>query len=395
MVLFLIEQAIFGDASVSNEQLSIFPQSEKYGGEHFIALPREETVQRLQKLANLSDLQQIKNALLEMKTAGEEQSTLPSPDQSPLNGISPESDTIYIKKKYWTNELNQLIKTHTLERTQYYLRRLVKSLTEVKTNRINDLNLNRWKEYDHIITDSLWILPKRDTSGAHLGWYWGNYVPQIPHQFLLRFTKKGDWVLDPFLGSGTTLIECRRTGRNGIGVELQEKIARAAETLIEREPNRFAVQTPVITADSSQLDFSAELQKRGLKSMQFLIMHPPYWDIIKFSDDRQDLSNAATLEEFLSLLGQVVDHTYPVLDTGRYFALVIGDKYERGEWIPLGFYSMQEVLKRGYQLKSIVVKNFDQTRGKMNQKELWRYRALVGGFYVFKHEYIFLFKKVK
>lgn len=380
---------------MSNEQLSIFPQSEKHGGEHFIALPREETVQQLQKLANLNDLQKIKNALMEMKTAGEKSRILPTPDQSPLNGLSRENDVIYIKKKYWTNELNQLIKTHTLERTQYYLRRLVKSLTELKTNRINDLNLNRWKEYDHIITDSLWILSKRDTSGAHLGWYWGNYVPQIPHQFLLRFTKKGDWVLDPFLGSGTTLIECRRTGRNGIGVELQEEIARAAETLIEREPNRFDVQTPVIIADSSRLDFSAELEKRGLKSVQLLIMHPPYWDIIKFSDRREDLSNAATLNEFLSMLGRVVDNTYSVLEKGRYFALVIGDKYEKGEWIPLGFYSMQEVLKRGYQLKSIIVKNFDQTRGKLNRKELWRYRALVGGFYVFKHEYIFLFKKIR
>jgi hypothetical protein len=46
-------------------------------------------------------------------------------------------------------------------------------------------------------------------------------------------------------------------------------------------------------------------------------------------------------------------------------------------------------------LKSIVVKNFEETRGKRNQKELWRYRALAGGFYVFKHEYIFIFQKVK
>ena len=55
---------------------------------------------------------------------------------------------------------------------------------------------------------------------------------------------------------------------------------------------------------------------------------------------------------------------------------------------------MQEIQKRNYKLKSIIVKNFDETKGKMNQKELWRYRALVGGFYIFKHEYIFLFKKV-
>ena len=38
---------------------------------------------------------------------------------------------------------------------------------------------------------------------------------------------------------------------------------------------------------------------------------------------------------------------------------------------------------------------FEETKGKMNQKELWRYRALSGGFYVFKHEYIFLFQKLK
>jgi DNA modification methylase len=122
-------------------------------------------------------------------------------------------------------------------------------------------------------------------------------------------------------------------------------------------------------------------------------MHPPYWNIIKFSKRKNDLSNAKTIEGFLRLLGKVVNKTYPLLDKGRYFALVIGDKYSKGEWIPLGFYAMQEVLKRGYKLKSIIVKNFDETKGKMTQKELWRYRALAGGFYIFKHEYIFLFKK--
>jgi hypothetical protein len=54
---------------------------------------------------------------------------------------------------------------------------------------------------------------------------------------------------------------------------------------------------------------------------------------------------------------------------------------------------MQEVQRRGFALKSIVVKNFDTTTGKRTQKELWRYRALVGGFYLFKHEYVFVFRK--
>jgi hypothetical protein len=93
------------------------------------------------------------------------------------------------------------------------------------------------------------------------------------------------------------------------------------------------------------------------------------------------------------MFGEVVDNVTARLEAGRYCVLVIGDKYARGQWIPLGFYCMNEVLKRGYELKSIIVKNFDQTRGKRNQKELWRYRALVGGFYVFKHEYVIVFRK--
>jgi hypothetical protein len=92
-------------------------------------------------------------------------------------------------------------------------------------------------------------------------------------------------------------------------------------------------------------------------------------------------------------IATVVDRSREVLDRGRYLVLVIGDKYAKGEWIPLGFMTMNEVAQRGFLLKSIVVKNFDETTGKRTQKELWRYRALAGGFYIFKHEYIFIFKK--
>lgn len=291
------------------------------------------------------------------------------------------------------SELNQIMKARTITRMHYYLNRLIKGLTETKFGKLNDLNLNRWKEYSDIITDSLWILDKRDRSGVHSAGYWGNFVPQIPHQLLLRYTKKGEWVLDPFLGSGTTLIECKHLGRNGLGVELQSKIARSAYEAITKEKNPYAVKCEVVNEDSTQIDFRKQLNKLKVKSVQFVIVHPPYWDIIKFSKNKDDLSNAKSLEEFLKNLALVIHNCSLVLDKERYLALVIGDKYNNGEWIPLGFYAMQEVMKQGFLLKSIIVKNFKQTKAKRNQEELWRYRALVGGFYVFKHEYIFLFKK--
>jgi hypothetical protein len=49
----------------------------------------------------------------------------------------------------------------------------------------------------------------------------------------------------------------------------------------------------------------------------------------------------------------------------------------------------------GLKLKSIVVKNYSDTRAKRKSAQLWRYRALKGNFYVFKHEYIFIFEKTK
>lgn len=319
----------------------------------------------------------------------------PRKDSIGIVNISSNGGTVKIIKDVLLEDLNQIANAQTLERAKYYINRLKKGLTEIKNSKINDLNLNRWKEYNDILTESLWILDKRDKSGAHNAGYWGNFIPQIPNQFLIRYTKQGEWVLDTFLGSGTTLIECKRLGRNGIGVELLPEVVELAKRNINNEKNIFNVRTEVINADSTELNFKNELEMRGIKSVQFLIMHPPYWNIIKFSNNNKDLSNAKTVEEFLNLFGKVVDNTYDILDKGRYFAIVIGDKYSKGEWIPLAFHTMNEVLKRGYILKSIIIKNFEETKGKMNQKELWRYRALVGGFYIFKHEYIFLFKKVK
>ncbi|MDR1592539.1 MAG: site-specific DNA-methyltransferase [Prevotellaceae bacterium] len=294
---------------------------------------------------------------------------------------------------YLLAELDQIAATLTLERTKYYLKRLIKALEKVKTGKINDINLNRWKEYDDIFTDSLWLLDRRDTSGAHNAGYWGNFVPQIPNQLLRRYTKQGDWVLDTFLGSGTTLIESKRLGRNGIGIELQPEIAALAARNSAMESNPFDVRTEVVTANAIDVDYGRILAQCGISAVQFILMHPPYWDIIKFSNDRNDLSNVSTLHDFLTQMGRVAANVYRVLEKKRFCALVIGDKYAGGEWIPLAFYTMQEFLKIGYTLKSTIIKNFDETKGKLNQQELWRYRALVGGFYIFKHEYIFLFQK--
>ncbi len=265
--------------------------------------------------------------------------------------------------------------------------------------KINDLNLKNWKEYKDIITDSLWIIGERDKSGAHRGDYHGNFIPQIPNQLMRRFTKKGDIVLDTFLGSGTTLIECKRLGRNGIGIELLSKVAEIAKQRVSQELLFDSkIFTEILIADSTKKETRRDVEKilksQGRKNVQLIIMHPPYHDIIKFSDRPDDLSNAKSVDEFLKLFGNVVSNFLDLLERKHYLAVVIGDKYTNSEWVPLGFLTMQEVLNRdGLILKSILVKNMVNNRAKRNQEHLWRYRALVGGFYIFRHEYILLFQK--
>lgn len=206
-------------------------------------------------------------------------------------------------------QLDQMLEALTLERSKYYLRRLRASVEKSKAARYSDINLLRWQEYDHVLTDSLWLFDRRDSSGAHIASYWGNFVPQIPRQLMLRYTRAGEWVLDAFSGSGTTLIECRKLGRNGIGVELNETVARQSLDLVQQEPNLHGVSTDVVIGDSSAVEVRHILRTHGIRFVQLLLLHPPYHDIIKFSDDARDLSNAPNVQKFLEMFGEVVDNS--------------------------------------------------------------------------------------
>lgn len=258
----------------------------------------------------------------------------------------------------------------------------------------NDLDKKKWKEYTDINTDSLWIIEKRDNTGAHNGDYHGNFVPQIPHQLFSRYTKKGDWILDPFMGSGTSLIEAQRMGRNSIGIDLLPDVVNEASIRIESE-KREDIKVKFFAGDSRDFEIDKVLKEVGIKKVHFVIFHPPYWDIIKFSNDTKDLSNTKSLEEFLASFGKVIDNSTQYLEKSRYCACVIGDKYANSQVVPLGFHCMNLFLEKGFLLKAILIKNFGETKGKGNKQAIWRYRALASDFYIFKHEYIFLFKKVK
>jgi DNA modification methylase len=67
---------------------------------------------------------------------------------------------------------------------------------------------------------TVWSFPDRGKWKTHSGNYRGNFAPQIPRNLILRYSQEGDTVLDPMVGSGTTLIETKILNRRGIGFDI-------------------------------------------------------------------------------------------------------------------------------------------------------------------------------
>lgn len=252
-----------------------------------------------------------------------------------------------------------------------------------------------WKTTD-LNVESLWMFDKRDNSGKNENNYHGNFIPQIPNQLLRRYTKMGDTVLELFSGSGTTLFECEKLGRNYIGFDINEDIINFVnEKMIDTENIRFQIHNCDVT-DTKKFN-DCMLQSKQLlqiESVDFLIAHPPYMDIVKFTENDYDLSKIDDKDIFLEKFTLAMKNGLQFLGKNKYFAVVIGDVYKKSEVVPLGFYVI-DAIKNNFKvkLKGIIVKNIEGNRGKIGSQGIWKYRALNSDYFLFKHEYIFVFKK--
>ncbi|MEZ5026695.1 MAG: DNA methyltransferase [Chitinophagales bacterium] len=259
----------------------------------------------------------------------------------------------------------------------------------------NDLNLENWKELD-IDVNSLWIINERDKSGKHKNIYHGNFIPQIPNQLIRRFTKENDLVLDVFLGSGTTLYECESLNRKFIGLDINEKMIDYVNSqMTNSQYKNFSIHNCDVTNENqtkSEIENGLFFLKEN--NAKFILYHPPYLDIVKFTEHQNDLSKINNTEQFEKIFVNVCKHTLPYLTKNRYFALVIGDVYKNGEVVPLSFYLMNAIKQHfKVKLKGIIVKNIEGNKGKLGKNGIWTYRAMNSDYYIFKHEYIFVFKK--
>lgn len=256
-------------------------------------------------------------------------------------------------------------------------------------------DIENWKTTD-LNVDSLWIIGERNKSGKHANVYHGNFIPQIPNQLIRRYTKEGDTVLELFAGSGTTLFECESLNRDYIGFDINNQIIDYVQDKMSDCHNiRYDIcNCDVTDSDSFKKEADRVFTERSIDRADFVIAHPPYMDIVRFTEDGRDLSHISDVDRFLEKFTSAMRNGISYLKDGGYFAVVAGDIYRHSEVIPLGFYMMDAIKKNfNVKLKGIIVKNIEGNKGKLGSPDIWKYRALHSDYFIFKHEYIFVFKK--
>jgi len=266
-------------------------------------------------------------------------------------------------------------------------------------SKINDLKHEKWKEYDEKLGlkfGTIWSFPERKKIGAHKGDYQGNFAPQIAEQCLYRFTKKNDLVLDCFLGSGTTLIECQNHDRQGIGIEINPDVVALAKKRLEENRKflkRSTSHQKIFCTDATNFKELCGIEN---DSIDCVITHPPYWDSIKYSKSiKNDLSLTPNIEVFIDAMDKVFKQIYEVLKPGRFFCILIADIYRKGRLIPLSAYFQLLGIENKFLIKAVITKIAHNERGKIGQMGIWKWRSIKWNLFLNEYENLIIFQKSK
>lgn len=229
-----------------------------------------------------------------------------------------------------------------------------------------------------LMKTTIWSFPDRGAWSTHKGDYRGNWSPHVPRNLILKYTKPDDLVFDGFLGSGTTAIEAKLLGRNFIGVDINKNALEITRSRIKFESS-FETNIQLTVGTSENLSFIKD------NSVDFICTHPPYADIIKYSDNIDGDLSLLDYTCFLSRMENVASEYKRILKQNSLCCFMIGDIRKRGKIIPLGFLTMQKFIESGFILKEIIIKeqhNCQSTNNWINKNN---------SFYLIAHEYIFVF----
>ena len=228
-----------------------------------------------------------------------------------------------------------------------------------------------------------WSFPKRGDWATHDAKWRGNWSPYIPRNILLRYSKENDLVLDQFAGGGTTLVEAKLLNRNIIGVDVNETALARCREKINFEHSGANGKVYLYKGDARTLDFIKD------NSIDLICTHPPYADIIKYSEDIETDLSHLKVKDFLIAMRDVAAESYRVLKKDKFCAVLMGDTRQKGHMIPMSFEVMKLFQSAGFKLKELVIKEQHNCKA----TGYWKTNSVKYNFLLIAHEYLFIFRK--
>jgi DNA modification methylase len=217
-------------------------------------------------------------------------------------------------------------------------------------NKLNDLDPRTWLKFQ-----KSWFIHNPPPRKKGVLVHPAKFPETMAREFIEFFTRRGETVLDPMAGTGSTLVAALRAGRNSWGIELNPRYAGIARGIIAEE--RLVLGKSVEDLASNLLTGDASVAADlGLPVFDYVLTSPPYWDMLHargaqtqkqrrtspeldvfYSDDPQDLGNLSDYDEFLSRLVGIYAGLKPLLKARAYLTIIVKNIKKGGRIYPLAW----------------------------------------------------------
>lgn len=185
------------------------------------------------------------------------------------------------------------------------------------------------------------------------------------------FTHEGELVLDPFVGSGTTLVAANDLNRNGVGFDLQESYIDLCEQRVKEQPNLFKNSDQIAVQDDAK-NIHYYLQE---ETVRLIWTSPPYANLLnrkrknksrrdrknsqydkveQYSQDSRDLGTKP-IDAYTREMGDIFEMLLPILRPKAHCVINVPDMWWENERVTIHISLVDELRKRGYELRNIII----------------------------------------